>query len=756
MDSNINLVSDLALIFISAGIITLVFRWLKQPVILGYLVAGFIIGPHFDLFPGITSDVAVDQWSEIGIIFLLFALGLEFSFKKLLKVGSGALITAGTIFIGMFVAGISIAGVLGWTSMEGVFLGGMLSMSSTTIIIKAFDDLGLKKESFTNLVFGTLIVEDLLAVVLMVLLSTYAVSQHFAGGEMVSNILKLGFFLILWFLVGIFFIPILLKHARKILNEEMLLILSVGLCFGMVVLSTYAGFSPALGAFVMGMILAETLEGGKIVKTIKGVKDLFGAIFFVSVGMMIDPDIIVRYWKPILVLVAVVVLGISVFAILGSLLLGKSLRDSVKTGFSMAQIGEFAFIIAGLGSSLGVMRDYIFPIIIAVSVITTFTTPYLMKFADPFADFLYKILPSGILTRLDNYSARVSGDDGGVSRKEWAILLKTIAVRVVLYSVVLVAVLYAYPKYVEPLLYGLLSPDEHPLASKWMNVLLLLLLISPFIYGLAVVRGCPTDIYHRLWETKSSNRAPLLAIVLFRVLLSIFFVASVFFRYFEFSYWILAIVAIGLALLIFTLRNTYSHLSYVEKTFLENLNEVERMKRTMSPVTTSIKEKLSGKGIYIESIVVSPYSCFVGMPLKDVPFRKTYGVNIVKIKRANMSILIPNSEEILFPYDKIVVIGTEDQIRQFSKVMEADAREVVSEDETNVEPECFVLNDKSYISNKRLGTIDFRGARCMVLGVERKVNGSMESYMNPSPDFIFRPGDIVWMMGERKECEWFV
>ncbi|MBQ7458441.1 MAG: cation:proton antiporter, partial [Bacteroidales bacterium] len=363
MDESLNLVRDLALIFISAGIITLIFRALKQPLILGYIVAGFLVGPHFGLFPGLTNPENVEQWSEIGIIFLLFALGREFSFKKLLKVGSSALITAGTIFAGMFVTGMAIGGAMGWSHMERIFLGGMLSMSSTTIIIKAFDDLGLKGKPFTNIVFGTLVVEDLLAVVLMVLLSTMAVSKQFAGGEMVMALLKLLFFLVLWFVVGMYLIPTLFKKGRRVMNEEMLVILSVGLCFGMVALATAAGFSSALGAFVMGSLLAETLEGERISHSIKSIKDLFGAIFFVSVGMMVDPAIIAQYWKPILILIAAVVIGIPLFATSGVLMAGQGLHSAVRSGFSMAQIGEFAFIIASLGKSLGVMADYIYPVV---------------------------------------------------------------------------------------------------------------------------------------------------------------------------------------------------------------------------------------------------------------------------------------------------------------------------------------------------------------------------------------------------------
>lgn len=481
MHEDINLVADLALIFISAGIITLIFRWLKQPLILGYILAGFLVGPHFGLFPDVTSVDVVEQWSEIGIIFLLFALGLEFSFKKLMAVGSSALITAGTIFLGMFLCGLGIGTALGWTSMESVFLGGMLSMSSTTIIIKAFDDLGLKKQPFTTVVFGTLVVEDLLAILLMVLLSTFAVSQHFAGKEMLFNLLKLAFFLVLWFLVGIYVIPTLLKKAHKFMNDEMLLILSAGLCFGMVVFASFAGFSSALGAFIMGSILAETIESERIEKSVKSIKDLFGAIFFVSVGMMVNPSIIVQYWKPVLVLTLVVMCGISIFATSGVLLAGKNLKTAVRSGLSMAQIGEFAFIIAALGKSLGVMRDFIYPVIVTVSVITTFTTPYFIKLSEPFSNWLSGHLPQRWVSRID---ANSSSSKSVTKQSDWKKLLNIFFIRVVTYSVMLIAIFLLFKIYITPFVSSKFSMLSATLLS-WINVIITFFAMSPFLYGLS-------------------------------------------------------------------------------------------------------------------------------------------------------------------------------------------------------------------------------------------------------------------------------
>ncbi|MBP5782192.1 MAG: cation:proton antiporter, partial [Bacteroidales bacterium] len=485
MEGNLELVYDLAVIFITAGIITLIFKILKQPLILGYIVAGLLVGPHLGLFPHAIGAESVEQWSEIGIIFLLFGLGLEFSFKKLLNVGSSALITAGTIFVGMFVTSMGLGKLIGWTNMECIFLGGMLSMSSTTIIIKAFDDLGMKKLPFTEVVFGTLVVEDLLAVILMVLLSTMAVSQKFAGGEMLWALLKLLFFIVLWFLVGMFVIPSLLKWGRKFFNDEMLTVLSIGLCFGMAIIANSVGFSSALGAFIMGSMLSETIEGERIENLTSGIKDLFGAVFFISVGMLVNPQVIIRFWKPILILIVVVLTILPFFATTGVLLSGKGLHSSIRAGFSFAQIGEFAFIIASLGSSLGVISEFIYPVIVAVSVITTLTTPYYMKMAEPLSIWLSKKLPQNILSRL---TPAVSTNKTPAKKSEWKQLLTMYGIRVVTYSVLLIAIYTASDIYLKNFITEYL-PAASKLTINFICAGITLATMSPFIIGLIMSTG---------------------------------------------------------------------------------------------------------------------------------------------------------------------------------------------------------------------------------------------------------------------------
>ncbi len=739
MDESLNLVRDLALIFISAGIITLVFRALKQPLILGYIVAGFLVGPHFGLFPGLTSPENVEQWSEIGIIFLLFALGLEFSFKKLLKVGSSALITAGTIFAGMFVTGMMVGGAMGWSHMERIFLGGMLSMSSTTIIIKAFDDLGLKGMPFTNVVFGTLVVEDLLAVILMVLLSTMAVSQQFAGGEMVMALLKLLFFLILWFVVGMYLIPTLFKRGRQVMNEEMLVILSVGLCFGMVALATAAGFSSALGAFVMGSLLAETLEGEHISRSIKNIKDLFGAIFFVSVGMMVDPAIIAQYWQPILILIIVVVIGIPLFATSGVLMAGQGLHSAVRSGFSMAQIGEFAFIIASLGKSLGVMADYIYPVVVAVSVITTFTTPYFIKLSEPFYCMLSRKMPPKLFASLSE--VRASGRSQA-RESQWRKLIKAYLTRMIPYNVMLVAVLLASNMFLDPF------AKNHfvNLAPGIINLicaLATLLVMSPLLYGMVIAAGNYKGLYDSIWAGSSAaGRGPLIAMSALKIFLAVAYVVTVVSHYFKPGIGIVILIASLAAAMFILLRIFNKRSSTLESRFVENIRQKDDYQRKAAPVTTSIREKMSGHDICVENLKVSSDFRYAGRQLREIPLRRDFGVNIVKIIRGKKIINIPSASEYLFPADEILVVGTLDSVSAFKKALDEDVAPAPAPT-APVEVESFTLGEDSLLTGKSLKMIDMRNSGCMLIGLER----GEESFMNPEPDMIMQVGDIIWIVG---------
>ena len=747
MSAELSLVTELAIILIAAGVFTVLFKALNQPLILGYIIAGFLVGPHLGLFPQFSPE-SVHQWSEIGIIFMLFSLGLEFSFKKLLKIGSSALITAVTICVGMFLTGTMVGTAMRWTLMESIFLGGLLSMSSTTIILKAYDDMGLKNKPYASLIFGSLVFEDLIAVLMMVLLSTMAVSHQFAGGEMLLALGKLGFFLVLWFLVGIYVIPTLLKKVRRYITDEILLLVSIGLCFGMVVFANAVGFSSALGAFVMGSILAETTEGEHIHQVTTGIKDLFGAIFFVSVGMMVDPAVIAAHWLPILILTLVTVLGMTLFGSLGALVAGRGLNTAVHTGFSLAQLGEFSFIIAGLGVSLGVMRGFIYPVIIAVSVITTFTTPYMIKAATPVCNFLYKKLPVRLLAKLDP-SPDASANASAEEQSEWKRLLKNYALRVLLYSVILTAIFLGSKLYLDKVLTRLL-PDAATGLRSAIGLGFTLLVMAPFLYGLAVNgRDIKRSAVH-LMKEKDSYKWPILAMVFLRIFIAIAFVIAAVLMHYSLSYWsLLLIVLAGIAFFILARRSVHQFTG-LEERFITNLNQKEEYERKRAPIATGVRAKMKGHDVAAENVIISPNSEYAGKQLKDIPFRQKYGINIAKVVRGSRRILVPSPEEYIYPYDEVLAIGPREEVKRFVEEMNTESMAAqVSYETDDFVLDSFELQKGCYLDGKVLRDTNMRQKGCMVVGVER--DGL--SLMSPKPDFRFQAGDFVWLAGERVECE---
>ena len=748
-----NLVKDLALILISAGVFTIISKALKQPLILGYIVAGFLVGPHMGLFPTVSSTAEVKEWSDIGIIFLLFALGLEFSFKKLLKVGSSALITAMTQCVGMFILGFLVGEAIGWSNMESIFLGGMLSMSSTTIIIKAYDDLGYKDRPFAPLVFGALVFEDLIAVVLMVLLSTMAVSNKFAGGEMLMGLAKLVFFLILWFLVGIYMIPTILKKAHKYLNDEILLLVSLGLCFVMVSLASLAGFSEALGAFVMGSILAETLESEHIMHLTKGIKDLFGAIFFVSVGMMVDPQVIAGNWGTILVLTITVMLGILFCSTSGAVLAGQGLDNAVHAGFSLAQLGEFSFIIAGLGVSLGVMRDFIYPVIITVSVITTFTTPYMIKAGTPAYEYLIKKLPEDFVKKINSFSSQ-ERNNTAAAQNEWKRLIKQLALRVLLYGVILIAIDLGSHLFLDKLIINRLE-SLSPFVRNLLSVVITLVVMSPFLVGIAISGNEINRSSIKLIKAKQANIWPVISLALLRILIAMGFVLSVIATHFHLAFWTFLLILVAGVAFFFIGRRSISKFTIVEDRFMANLNEKEQQQRRMAPVTSKVSDKMARYNVKTDMLTISPDSLYAGKQLRELPFRHKSGVNIVKIVRGSRTIMIPTGTEMVFPYDKLLAVGTKEQLAEFRK----DMNENVSVQEPDAEAlaprefqlDSITLKEDSWLTGKTLLETDMRSYGCMVISVVS--DGQITT--NPKPDYRFRAGDIVWLAGEKSACEWW-
>ena len=394
------MVQDLYVLMITAAVVSIMFKLLKQPVVLGYIVAGVLVGPHLFGETLVNAD-NVKQWGDIGVLFVLFCIGLEFRLKNLISSGKVAAVGALTIIGGMMLLGYAVGKDAEFDMVNSLFLAGMLCMSSTTIVMKAIDEAGLSKERFVKGATSILIVEDVVAVVLMVLLSSIAIRHQFEGAELLSKVMDLAITLAAWFICGILIIPTLIRKVKKHLNDETLIILALGLCLGMVLTAEEAGFSSALGAFVMGSILAETVESHRIEKLMTPLKNVFAAIFFISVGMLIDPSSLSEYWLSIVYVSLVIIVGMILFATLGCWWGGQTLRDSMLTSFSFVQIGEFSFIIASLGTSLGVLNPIIYPIIVASSVVTTFLTPYIMKAAVPCYTFLYHHASESLHAKID-------------------------------------------------------------------------------------------------------------------------------------------------------------------------------------------------------------------------------------------------------------------------------------------------------------------------------------------------------------------
>lgn len=733
------LIADLALILICAGVMTLLFKRLKQPLVLGYVVAGFLASPHMSFTPSVMDTANIETWADIGVIFLLFALGLEFSFKKIVKVGGSAIIAACTIIFCMILLGIGVGTLFHWSRMDCIFLGGMIAMSSTTIIYKAFDDLGLRKKQFTGLVLSILILEDILAIVLMVMLSTMAVSNNFEGVEMLESIGKLIFFLILWFVVGIYLIPGLLKRYRKLMGEETLLIVSLALCFGMVVMASHAGFSAAFGAFIMGSILAETIEAESIDHLVKPVKDLFGAIFFVSVGMMVDPAMIGEYAIPIIAITFAVILGQAFFGTFGVLLSGKSLKTAMQCGFSLTQIGEFAFIIASLGVSLHVTSDFLYPIVVAVSVITTFLTPYMIRLAEPASTFVDAHLPDSWRKMLTRYSSSQT-----VLNHEniWKKLLFAMARITVVYSIVSVSVVVLSFRFVIPFFQTNLPPFWASLAGALFTILC----ISPFLRAIIVKKNHSVE-FMALWNGNRANRAPLISTVILRIIVAVSFVVFIISGLFELSTGLMIGMAALVVVLMVWSRSLKKHSILIERKFIQNLRSRDVRAEYLGQKKPEYAGRLLTHDLHLADVEIPEESFWAGKTMMELNLGKKYGVHVVSILRGKRRFNIPGGSARLFPLDKLQVIGTDEQLAVFSEAMQKGAAidsDVYEQSEMTLKQ--FIIDSDSVFLGKTIRESGIRDKfHCMIAGVERE-DGTL---MVPDVNIPFEAEDIVWVVGEK-------
>ena len=724
------LIADLALILVLGAISTIVFKKLKQPIVLGYIVAGFLVGPHFDYFPTIHNEENIDFWAQIGIIVLLFSLGLEFSFKKLMNVGGSAIVTALIIVAGMMGLGFVVGHVLNFSNINSLFLGGMLSMSSTTIIIKAFNDLNMSHRKFVPRVLAVLICEDLFAVVMMVLLSSIAINNSVQGGELLMSILKLVFFLVIWFSVGAVFIKKLFKYSRRLINDEILLVVAMGLCFLMAVFSAYSGCSRALGAFVMGSILAGTCEAEHIEHVVKPVKDLFGAVFFISVGMMVDTGIIVEYASTIVTLSLVVIVGMIVFGTFGILATGQSLKIAIESGFSLTQIGEFAFIIASLGLSLNVLEPSLYPIVVAVSVITTFFTPYFIKWAEPFYNRLMPHLPTRLLYLLERYSKQESSVSE--EKKIWKAVIGRYAWRILLYSTMIIAIVVVSTSYLLPFMDKLVGED-------WGDVItagITLTVMSPFLLALSMPTTKQSE--WQALQSKSGSRStmPLVVLSIMRLLMVFALVTY----YLSDVFTLTAGVSMGFGfiflIIIFLSKKVRRRMRDMESRFIRNLNERELRRSGHDSNLVS--------DLHVAYIKVG-YSCpFVGERLRNSNLRKNYGVNVVNIQRGAQTYPIPNGDMRIFPGDMLGIIGNDEQIQRLLPIMEDSAENSEVHDDVEVKFMPIEIGEHSPLVGKTSASIRLRDDyQALLVAIQRGEN----RYIKPDGSEVFEPHDILWVVG---------
>ena len=736
------LIEDLALILTVAGIVTLIFKRLKQPLVLGYIVAGFLVSPNMPYTTSVVDMASVHLWADIGVMFLLFSLGLDFSFKKILRMGASPIISTCTIIFCMSMLGVCVGQAFGWSRMDCIFLGGMLAMSSTTIIYKAFDDLGLRQQQFAGLVMSVLILEDILAIVMMVMLSAIASGNELGGGQMIQSVIKIAFFLILWLVVGIFAIPLFLRSVRTLINNEVLLVVSLGLCCAMAVFSTKVGFSSAFGAFIMGSILAETVEAERIEKLVEPVKNLFGAIFFVSVGMLVDPKILVEYALPILLLVLTILVGQAVFGTFSFILGGESLKSAMRCGFSMAQIGEFSFIIASLGLSLGVISDFLYPVVVAVSVTTTFLTPYMIRLATPAYNRLERHLPKKLILSLNHLSM---SHQHSMQQSNWKRLLTQMSINTVVYSILTSASIALMFTFVLPFMRRLLPGWELHWYANAITGILTVILIAPFLRAM-VMKKNKSEEFKALWHESNRNRVPLIFTILVRIMIAVAFIFYICNYLSRFTNALM--ISIGLVVVVAIIFSRWiKHRSItMERLFIQNLRSRDIEAQVHGKKRPLYEGRLLDRDIHIAEFTVPSDSMWMGQTLKQLNFGQKYGVHVSSILRGGRRVNIPDGDYIIFPGDVLQVIGSDTQFTAFRDKLESER---FGEDQEMEKREMklrqLVIGSGSPFIGKTLIESGIRDLySCMVVGLEE----GKESLSQYRPNRRFQEGDIIWVVGE--------
>lgn len=751
------IITDLSLILILASIFSVLCKILKQPVVLGYIVAGLLAGPHISLIPTVQPE-NISTWADIGVIFLLFGMGLEFSFKKMMSIGKvgGKAMLFEVLTLSVF--GFAIGRLMGWNFIDSMLLGGMLTMSSTAIIVKAFNDMGLQKEKFAGIVFGILVFEDLFAILLMVILSTFAVSRSFEGRELAMMVARLGFFLVMWFVCGIYLIPTLLKKIKKYLNSETLLLVAMGLCFLMVVLATKAGFSSALGAFIMGSILAETIELENIEKVIQPIKDFFGAIFFVSVGMMVDPQVLFDNFSTVIIIAAASIAGKMIFTTTGVRLAGESMKTAVQSGFSLAQMGEFSFIIASMGMSLGVTSASIYPIVIAVSVITTFTTPYTIKLALPAYHVLESVLPNSLTDKLNKREDKKAGE----KESQWKQLLMSYFFNLAIFSAICLSVYFVSAAFLLPLCATFDNLDFGHIIFSFVSIIAM----SPFLIGMVRNRGRQSFLFLSLWSSHNNNRYFLTAMIGLRWVVAIVFLFMTIKLYWNISSVVIVVVALVVFAFIFQNKNLQKGYWKLEARFVKNFNQRQiEMRLNQNSKQEGNMHELDNlhwidKNLYVSTYLVQKGGVVENKTLKELNLRKVYDIIIVAVTRNGKQINFPDGDFRLEVNDTLLALGQIQKLKNAQidyKGIDLDYSKVInlhdftlkqqSDKHSCIKCMTFIIGENSSWIDKNLYDAQLnRKTNCLVVGIER---GDIP-IPNPSSHVRFKKDDMVWVMGDDK------
>lgn len=723
------LIHDLAIILVTAALVAFVCKRIRQPVVVGYLIAGILLGPSTQILFNVSDMANIKVWAELGIIFLMFSLGLKFSFRKLSQLGLTAGVTGIAEISAMILIGFVSFRLIGWDYLQSVFLGCMIAISSTTVIVKAFGELGLSRKSFAENVYGILIVEDLAAIFILVALSSFVSQQMLSTGDLLIAGGKLLLVIGGWFLFGMLIIPRVVGSISKHGNNELLTIISLGLCLALVTISALLHYSVALGAFIMGSILAETPESKRIETLMEPVRDLFGAVFFISVGMLFDPIVVSDHLGSLLFMTLLIIFGKVIAVTFGSLLTGKSTTAAIQTGFSMAQIGEFSFIIATVGMTAGVLHPGIYPIVVAASLITTFTTPYLIRSSHRVATWVEKKIPPPMTAAIHRYRSWVVRLTSSAGKTN---VLVSRLIRWAANGILVIILFNLSSIYLVPFLEHYLTTPSFSRPIAWF---ITFLTSSPFIWAMLTALRAPDLI-----SIPGLHEFPY-GVMQFMVGLSTVLIIGLL-SFDFFTVWVSLSVTLLVAsiLFVFSRRRLEASYRWVETRFISGFqkkSEPSRLEENLAPWDATLTE-----------VEVHPNSSVIGQTLKEMKLGEQRRLNVVVIKRGARTIVAPRAEERIYPGDSLLCFGTEAEVEALRPLVQFPL--AMDESKGHYLLKSFVLEEKTGILGKSIRESQIKeNFDCLLVGIER--DGSR--IQSPHPDTTLQERDLIWVVGDEERLE---